>query len=90
MVFLSVFVRDKHLTQRMVNDLFEEAANTYLNGILEFSQDELVSSDIVGNPHSTILDSKLTEVVDRHIKLVLWYDNEWGYANRLVDLAKSF
>ena len=60
-----------------------------MKGVIEYSEKDLVSSDIVHNPHSAIFDSKLTEVVDRKIlKIVAWYDNEWGYSNRMVDMIK--
>lgn len=53
---------------------------------MDFSQKELVSSDIIGNSHSCIVDSLLTETLNNSIKLVIWYDNEWGYSNRLADM----
>ena len=59
-----------------------------MKGILEYSEDPLVSTDIVGNPHSSIFDSGLTAVIEgTMVKIVSWYDNEWGYSNRVVDLA---
>ncbi|MCI2266529.1 type I glyceraldehyde-3-phosphate dehydrogenase [Sediminivirga luteola] len=64
---------------------YREAAEGRLKGILEYSEDALVSSDIVGNPHSSIFDSALTRVDGRHIKVVAWYDNEWGFSNRVID-----
>ena len=75
-------------TIEAVNQAFLEAANTTLKGVLEYSTDPLVSSDIVGNPHSSILDSLSTMVMDkRMVKVIAWYDNEWGYSCRVVDLA---
>lgn len=69
-----------------VNKSLEEAANTYLKGILETTYEPIVSSDIIGNPHSAIADLSLTQVVGEDmIKVIAWYDNEFGYANRLVD-----
>ena len=60
-----------------------------LQGILAYTEDPIVSSDIVGSPYSSIVDSQLTAVVDATmLKVVAWYDNEWGYSNRLVDLAQ--
>jgi len=79
----------KNITPEGINKLFKKAANGKLKGIIEYSERELVSSDIMTNPHSAIFDSKLTEVVDKKIlKVVAWYDNEWGYSNRLVDVIK--
>lgn len=79
----------KKVTVESVNKSLQEASTKELKGILEYSQDDLVSSDIIGNPHSAIVDSKLTSVLaENTIKLVVWYDNEWGYSCRLVDLVK--
>lgn len=70
-----------------INDAFKAAASGDLKGILEYTEDPLVSRDIIGNPHSCIFDSDLTSVVgEKMIKLVGWYDNEAGYSNRCVDL----
>lgn len=72
-----------------INKLFTDAANGALNGILEASNEELVSTDIKANPRSSIVDLSLTQVVEGNlIKVIAWYDNEWGYSNRLVDLAQ--
>ena len=58
-----------------------------MKGILEYCEDPIVSSDVIDNSHSSIFDSLLTSVIgDRLVKLVSWYDNEWGYSNRVVDL----
>jgi glyceraldehyde 3-phosphate dehydrogenase len=72
-----------------LNALFAERADTEeLSGILEYSEEPLVSSDIVKSPYSAIFDAPLTSVVDgTQVKVVAWYDNEWGYSNRLVELA---
>ena len=64
---------------------YRTAAEGPLAGVLEYSEDPLVSSDITGNPHSSIFDSALTRVEGRHIKVVAWYDNEWGFSNRVID-----
>ena len=64
---------------------YRAAAAGPLKGVLEYSEDPLVSSDIVGNPASSIFDSLLTRVEGRHVKVVAWYDNEWGFSNRVVD-----
>ncbi len=71
-----------------VNSAFEEAAEGELSEILDYSDAPLVSSDIVGNPASCIFDSKLTMSTGQNVKVLGWYDNEWGYSNRLVDLVK--
>jgi len=71
--------RDELLTAYRV------AADGPLAGILEYSDDPLVSSDIIGNPASSIFDSALTRVDGRHVKVVAWYDNEWGFSNRVID-----
>jgi glyceraldehyde 3-phosphate dehydrogenase len=60
-----------------------------LKGILEYSEEPLVSADIVGNPHSCIFDSELTAVIGNMVKISGWYDNETGYSNRLVDLIEK-
>ncbi len=72
---------------RELNDAVREAAAGPLAGILEYTEEPLVSRDIVGNPHSCVFDAASTMVLGRQAKLVAWYDNEWGYSNRLVDLV---
>ncbi len=72
-----------------INDAFAAAATGPLAGILQFSEEPIVSADIVGSPYSSIFDAPLTAVIDgTQVKVVAWYDNEWGYANRLVELAE--
>jgi glyceraldehyde 3-phosphate dehydrogenase len=69
-----------------VNAAIKKAADGPMNGILEYSEDPLVSSDIIGNPHSSVFDSLSTKVLDRDlVKVFSWYDNEWGFSNRVVD-----
>ncbi len=70
-----------------VNGFFHAAADGPLKGYLKYTEDPIVSSDIVTDPHSCILDSGLTKVLGNQVKIVGWYDNEWGYSNRLVDLV---
>lgn len=72
-------------TKEFVNKAFEESD---MHGILSVAQEELVSSDFIGNPHSSIVDPFLTDVIGTLVHVTAWYDNEWGYANRLVELAK--
>jgi glyceraldehyde 3-phosphate dehydrogenase len=70
-----------------VNEVFRSAARSRLEGILEYTEQPIVSSDVIGNPHSAIFDSLLTKVLGgKLVKTVAWYDNGWGYANRVVDL----
>jgi glyceraldehyde 3-phosphate dehydrogenase len=70
-----------------INAAFKAAAEGPLKGILKYYDVPIVSSDIVTDPHSSIFDSLLTKVIDNQAKVVSWYDNEWGYSNRLVDLV---
>lgn len=79
---------DKNVTAEEVNAVLKEAAEGDLKGVLEYSEDPLVSTDIVGNPHSSIVDGLSTMVLeDNMVKVVSWYDNEIGYSSRCVDLA---
>ena len=71
-----------------VKAAYKEAAEGPLKGILKYSDDPLVSSDIVGDEHSSVFDSGLLRVIDNTVKLSSWYDNEWGYSNRLVELTE--
>ena len=71
-----------------LNDAFRAAADGPLKGILRYTEDPIVSTDIISDPHSSIVDGQLTSVIDgTMVKVVSWYDNEWGYSNRLADLA---
>ncbi len=80
---------EKSTTIEEINSLFQSVSNNHLKSILEFTTDEIVSQDIIGNPHSVIFDSKLTKVMDGNfVKVIGWYDNEWGYSNRMVDILK--
>ena len=82
-------VVDKPVTVQQVNDAFKAAADGPMKGILAYTEEELVSVDFTGNPHSCILDAKSTNVVDGTlIKVSGWYDNEWGYSCRCVDLVR--
>ena len=69
-----------------VNRAYREAAGSALDGILQYSEDPLVSTDIAGSAYSCIFDSELTMVHGRTVKVFGWYDNEWGYSCRLVDV----
>ena len=82
-----VAVLQKEVTADAVNRAFEQAAQGRLKGILEYTEDPIVSADIVGNAHSCIFDSMITTVMAGNmVKVCGWYDNEWGYSNRCVDL----
>ena len=82
---------EREVTIEEINAAMKEAAEGELAGVLEYTEDPIVSIDIVGNSHSSIFDSKLTMVMggkSNMVKVVSWYDNEWGYSNRVKDLVK--
>ncbi|MGI5186552.1 type I glyceraldehyde-3-phosphate dehydrogenase [Promicromonospora sp. CA-289599] len=81
------FEASREVTIDEVNAAVKAAAEGPLKGVLEYVEDEIVSSDIVTNPHQSIYDSKLTKVIGNQVKVVAWYDNEWGYSNSLVNLT---
>jgi glyceraldehyde 3-phosphate dehydrogenase len=84
------FVASKETSVEEVNSAFAAAAEGELAGILQYTEDPIVSSDIVGNPHSSIVDGLLTSVMEGTlVKVVSWYDNEWGYSNRCVDVLQK-
>jgi glyceraldehyde 3-phosphate dehydrogenase len=80
-------ILSRETTVEEINAAFRAAAEGPMKGLLQFSEDEIVSTDIVHNPHSCIFDSPLTMAQGTLVKVVGWYDNEWGYANRTVDLV---
>jgi glyceraldehyde 3-phosphate dehydrogenase len=84
-----VIITKRNVSVEEVNEAFRKAAKEpYFQGILEVTEEELVSSDFIGNSHSAIVDLKLTAVVGGNmLKVVAWYDNEWGYSNRLVEVV---
>jgi glyceraldehyde 3-phosphate dehydrogenase (phosphorylating) len=80
---------EREATVDELNAAFKAAADGPMKGILAYTEDEIVSTDIISNPHSAILDSKLTAVMDGTMaKVIAWYDNEWGYSNRLVEVVQ--
>ena len=79
----------REVTREEVLEAYRVAAGGELQGILEFSDEPLVSSDIVGNSHSSIFDSELTEVLGKHVKVTSWYDNEWGFSNRAAEMLEK-
>jgi glyceraldehyde 3-phosphate dehydrogenase len=78
---------EREVTKDEVNAAFQKAAEGQLKGLLEYTEDPIVSSDIVNQPASCTFDSLLTMVQGKSVKIIGWYDNEWGYSNRLVDLT---
>ncbi|MFC9584857.1 type I glyceraldehyde-3-phosphate dehydrogenase [Streptomyces yangpuensis] len=78
---------DREVTKDEINAAFQKASEGQLKGILDYTEDAIVSSDIVNWPASCTFDSSLTMVLGKQVKVVGWYDNEWGYSNRLVDLT---
>ncbi|HPS65182.1 MAG TPA: type I glyceraldehyde-3-phosphate dehydrogenase, partial [Ignavibacteria bacterium] len=84
-----VAILKKEVTKEEINMAMKKAAEGSLKGYLEYSEDPLVSCDIVGNPHSCIFDSLSTMANGSHVKVIGWYDNEWGYSCRIVDLIKK-
>ncbi|WP_295147012.1 type I glyceraldehyde-3-phosphate dehydrogenase [uncultured Peptoniphilus sp.] len=83
------FELEKEATVEEINAAIKKASENELKGILAYSEDELVSSDIIGDEHSSIFDSLLTTVNGKMVKLVSWYDNEWGYTERVIDLTEK-
>ncbi len=79
---------ETEVTKEQVNEAMKKAADTYLKGIMEYCEDEIVSSDIIGNDHSCIFDAMSTMANGNIVKVVGWYDNEWGYSCRVIDLIK--
>jgi glyceraldehyde 3-phosphate dehydrogenase len=78
----------KPVTVDEIKAAYKAAADGPLQGVLEYTEDEIVSRDIVGNPHSSIFDAGLTRVLGDQVKISAWYDNEWGFSNRMVDLTE--
>ena len=81
------FVASKEVSVEAINAAIKEAAEGPLKGILSYTEDPIVVTDIQGDPHSSIFDASYTKVIGNLVKILSWYDNEWGYSNRLVDLA---
>jgi glyceraldehyde 3-phosphate dehydrogenase len=78
----------KEVTIEEINAAFKKAAETHLKGILAYTEDPIVSVDILGNPNSCLFDAQLTSVIDKMVKVVGWYDNEIGYSSRIIDLIR--
>jgi glyceraldehyde 3-phosphate dehydrogenase len=83
------FEADRATSVEELNAAFKAAAGGELSGILQYTEDPIVSTDVISNPHSSIVDGLLTSVIDDTlVKVVSWYDNEWGYSNRVVDVVQ--
>jgi glyceraldehyde 3-phosphate dehydrogenase len=77
----------KAVTIEEINAAFLVASETNFKGILDYTEDPIVSVDIIGNSHSCLFDAQLTSVIDKMVKVVGWYDNEIGYSSRLIDMV---
>ena len=83
-----VCILEREATAEEITAAFREASEGRLDGILKYTEDPIVSSDVVGDPHSCVFDAGLTMAIGNLVKVVGWYDNEWGYSNRLVELTE--
>ncbi len=83
-----VAVLKKEATAEEINKIFKSASEKSLKGILQYTEEPIVSIDVVGNPHSAIFDAELTKTSGKLVKVVAWYDNEWGYSCRMVDFIE--
>ncbi len=83
-----VCLLEREATEDEINEAFRTAAEGRLQGVLKYTEDPLVSSDVVGDPHSCVFDSLSTMAIGNMVKVIGWYDNEWGYSNRLVELTQ--
>ena len=82
---------EKSATKEDINKAIKDAASKELKGVLEYTEDPIVSQDIVTNPSSSIFDAQLTNVLGNNlIRVVSWYDNEWGYSCRMIDMLKAW
>ncbi len=78
----------KEASVKEINDALKNASNTYLKGVMQYTEDQIVSSDILGNTHSSIIDASLTMANGKLVKVCAWYDNEYGFSCRMVDMLK--
>ncbi len=78
----------RDVTVEEINAAMKKAAAGPLKGVLEFTEEPIVSSDVIGNPHSSVFDSKMTQASGKFAKVFSWYDNEWGFSSRMVDMVK--
>ena len=83
------FLAKRDISAEEINKIIIKACKSTHKGIIDYTEEELVSRDFIGDPHSCIVDTKLTKVVAGNLcKVVAWYDNEWGYSNRLVEMVE--
>jgi glyceraldehyde 3-phosphate dehydrogenase len=87
LIDLTVEISKPHIPQA-INSAFKKSASSKLKGILQYTEDDIVSSDIVGNPHSAIISAIDTQTTGNLVKVLAWYDNEYGYSNRVLDVIK--
>ena len=78
----------EEITAEVINETFKKASESYLKEVLQYTEDPIVSIDIVGNPNSCVFDSQMTSVIGKMVKIIGWYDNEMGYSNRILDLVQ--
>jgi glyceraldehyde 3-phosphate dehydrogenase len=78
----------REVTVAEVNAAFKQAAEGPMKGVLEYTEDPIVSGDVIGNPSSSVLDAQATLAMGNLVKVISWYDNEWGYSNRVVELME--
>jgi len=78
----------RETTSEELNNIIKNSSEKEMKGIIEYSEEELVSTDIIGNPHSSIFDSKQTKVNGNLVKIGTWYDNEWGFSKKMIDVVK--
>ena len=80
---------ERDVSEAEINEAMQQAAEGPMRGILSYCTDPIVSGDVIGDSHSSVFDAGLTQVIDRRMaKVISWYDNEWGYSNRVVDLIE--
>ncbi len=84
-----VFESKKQTTVKEINELIKKASKTTMKGIIKYTEKPIVSSDVIGNTHSTIFDGLSTKVIKKMVKILAWYDNETGYSQRIIDLIKK-
>jgi len=85
-----VFITNSEVTKEKINETVKKAAEEKYKGIVYYTEDPIVSSDVIGTTYSSVFDAEQTKVMGKMVRILAWYDNEWGYSNRVVDLAEKF